>query len=74
VAPATSESISSLNRITVTADTDRKALGECNISFEEFELGDVCVTLPCSHKFKEDQIVQWLKLHANCPTCRINIG
>lgn len=67
---ASEETINSFQRTIVDDNSQRLDLGECNISFEEFNIGDTVVTLPCEHKFKEEAIVRWLKTSATCPVCR----
>lgn len=71
--PATTTMIDNLARETIVAGCDLEKLGECCISQESFEIDDVCVTLPCGHKYKEEPIVHWLKMHCTCPVCRVNI-
>ena len=68
--PASDESIDALQRQVVTYQHDQPRLGVCCISQEPFEEGDVAVTLPCNHSYKEVPIVQWLKRHNSCPVCR----
>lgn len=53
--------------------TEVESLGECSITQEAFTTGDVAVILPCGHAFKEDPIVQWLKVHNTCPDCRVTV-
>ncbi|RYG94532.1 hypothetical protein EON65_57345, partial [archaeon] len=73
-APPASESlIAQLSRQTVTPDSHVDLKGECSISQETFELGDMVVSLPCGHRYKEDSIVHWLKMHNTCPVCRIEV-
>lgn len=48
------------------ADSLRQ-LGECGITLEPFEPGDVALLMPCRHAFKEEAIVQWLQTHDTCP-------
>jgi E3 ubiquitin-protein ligase RNF115/126 len=72
--PATEKTIESLKRTVVVADMDRTPLGECcNITHDAYEVGDVVVCLPCGHSYKEDSIIQWLKMHDTCPVCRIRV-
>ena len=42
-------------------------LGECGITLEPFEPGDVALIMPCDHAFKEEAITQWLTTHNTCP-------
>ncbi len=72
--PAAESVIDSLKKINVTESTDLKGLGECCISLEPFESGDVVICLPCGHNYKEEPIVHWLKMHNTCPVCRIEIN
>jgi hypothetical protein len=73
-APLADSAIEKLKKLTVTGTTNVSELGECCISQEPFETGDVVVCLPCGHNYKEDPIVHWLKMHATCPVCRIEIA
>lgn len=74
-APPASETIlQSLIKQTITETTDLSTLGECCISQETFEIGDVVVCLPCGHNYKEDPIIHWLKMHNTCPVCRIEVN
>eukprot|EP01038_Epipyxis_sp_PR26KG_P005654 gene5654-7809_t len=74
-APAASEElIANLERETVTTDPTINQLGDCCISQELFEIGDVVITLSCGHRFKEEPIIHWLKMHNTCPVCRITIN
>lgn len=61
-------------RMVVTSEGEIDELGECSINQELFQLGDVAVTLPCEHRFKEESIVHWLKMHSTCPVCRVDIS
>ena len=69
--PATEIVIESLQRAVVSSSADILKLGECSISQEAFELGDISISLPCKHSFKEAPIIHWLKMHNTCPVCRI---
>jgi hypothetical protein len=73
VPPAPASVISDLPRILVNHENLDRCAGECNISLEPFVEGDVCVSLPCGHRYKEGEIVKWLEMHATCPVCRITI-
>jgi hypothetical protein len=74
VAPASESVLSSLTKQTVTDTTNISSLGDCCISQEPFEVGDVVVLLPCGHNYKEEPIVHWLKMHNTCPVCRIELN
>ena len=68
VPPASDIIIESLLREQVTSDTNQiNRLGECCISMEPFEAGDTAISLPCGHSYKQDPIVQWLRMHNTCP-------
>lgn len=69
--PTTPEALAALKR--ERSDEGLKHLGECGITLEPFESGDVALILPCEHAFKEDAIVQWLQTHNTCPVCRVSI-
>ena len=72
--PASDVAILSLDRQLITPHTDQRQLGVCCISQEPFEEGEVAVTMPCGHAYKEAPIVQWLKRHNSCPVCRYVIS
>ena len=72
--PATEKILQSLKRTLVTNETNLFELGECSISQESFEIGDIAISLPCNHCYKEEPIVQWLKMHNTCPVCRISLS
>lgn len=72
-APASQEIIAQLQREEVTSETNLSSLGDCCISQEPFEVGDFVISLTCGHKYKEEPITHWLKMHATCPVCRVNI-
>lgn len=71
--PASQLTIESLERETITIESDKSAFGDCCISQEAFEVGDVVISLNCGHKYKEEPITHWLKMHATCPVCRVKI-
>lgn len=48
--------------------------GECCITQESFEIGDVMVPLSCGHNYKQESIVHWLQMHNTCPVCRIQLS
>lgn len=73
VPAASEETIQNLKRYTLPEDFSRAEFDECGISLDKFCPGDVCIALPCGHKYKEEEIQKWLKLHATCPICRVEI-
>ncbi|KAH7570136.1 hypothetical protein JRO89_XS05G0051500 [Xanthoceras sorbifolium] len=42
----------------------------CSICLEEVEVGSYGTSMPCSHVFHGDCIVEWLKQSHYCPVCR----
>lgn len=72
--PASTVVIESLPRIVVDSGniSSLGSRGECYITQAPFEIGDVCVELPCGHSFKDDHIVRWLSMHNTCPACRVS--
>jgi hypothetical protein len=72
--PAANEIIDQLPRINIAShNIDSHGLGDCSIAQEAFVIGDVVVTLPCEHSFREESIVRWLKMHDTCPVCRVQL-
>mmetsp|Transcript_7876 Transcript_7876/g.13043 ORF Transcript_7876/g.13043 Transcript_7876/m.13043 type:complete len:338 (-) Transcript_7876:138-1151(-) len=51
----------------------QQGLGECCITRDPFEVGDVVVSLDCGHSYKEESIVHWLEMHNTCPVCRVTV-
>ena len=47
---------------------------KCLICLEEYVNNDNAIYLPCFHIFHKNCIIQWIKKHANCPICKININ
>ena len=46
----------------------------CSISLEQFISGEYVIKLPCSHIFKKEEILKWLKNEkAKCPLCRYEL-
>ena len=72
--PATESVIGSLHRTVVSSSAEILELGECSISQEAFEIGDISICLPCKHTYKEEPITHWLKMHNSCPVCRIPLS
>eukprot|EP01039_Chlorochromonas_danica_P000084 gene85-91_t len=74
VPPAEQCTIDHLQRDLVKQETLSILQGECSISQEAFEVGDIIVSLPCGHRYKEEPITQWLKMHNSCPVCRVGVS
>lgn len=72
--PAPKGLLEGLKRVPITADTDITCLGECCITQDPFEAGDVMVRLPCGHAYKQEPIVHWLAMHNTCPVCRVEVS
>lgn len=72
--PASDQGLADLPRRTVDEDL-RNVEGntDCTICIDGMKVGEVVVTLPCSHLFHEECVVLWLKQHNTCPVCRAPI-
>jgi hypothetical protein len=57
---------------TVTVGQGSAALlsQSCAICLSDYEPGDVCSILPCSHTFCAACVKTWLRTNNSCPTCR----
>ena len=71
--PAPKQLLENLPRQTVASEADVAALGECCITQEAFEIGEVVVPLRCGHNYKQEPIVHWLAMHNTCPVCRVEV-
>eukprot|EP01083_Nonionella_stella_P018818 52324_1 len=45
----------------------------CSICLCEYEHGDKCFRLPCSHIYHEECLSLWTANHVTCPLCNLNI-
>lgn len=54
---------------------EEKIEGMCMICFDEFDIDQTVLELPCDHLYHKDCIVPYLKEHSNkCPICRSEVG
>lgn len=47
---------------------------ECPICLQEYEFGDLQLTMPCCHRMHMKCAEPWLSRHSTCPTCRHATG
>ena len=47
---------------------------ECCVCLEAQEVGDRATKLPCGHLFHTECVVQWLRKHGTCPSCRYELN
>lgn len=71
--PASKQVLDGLPRHTIADEAEVAAYGECYITQESFEVGEVVIPLPCGHNYKEEAILHWLEMHNTCPVCRVNV-
>lgn len=45
----------------------------CMICLADFELGQKCRKLPCSHVFHQNCVDEWLRRCTDCPICKANV-
>jgi len=54
---------------------EEKIEGMCMICFDEFDIDQNVLELPCHHLYHKDCIVPYFKEHSNkCPSCRCEVG
>jgi len=46
---------------------------ECCICFEQHNIGDKVIRLPCAHIYHSSCITNWLSRHCTCPVCRYEL-
>jgi hypothetical protein len=59
----------------VFADSDEVVNNECSICLNNFEMGEMLISLPCHqrHSFHANCIREWLQHDAKCPLCQKGI-
>ena len=45
---------------------------ECTICLSEFENEEIIAMLPCSHRFHQECVMEWLSCSNKCPLCKQN--
>ena len=45
----------------------------CIICMEDFKNGDEVIYIPCLHVFHKNCILEWFKIHNDCPICKYKI-
>eukprot|EP00123_Amoebidium_parasiticum_P007839 comp18400_c0_seq1/m.19598 comp18400_c0_seq1/g.19598 ORF comp18400_c0_seq1/g.19598 comp18400_c0_seq1/m.19598 type:complete len:145 (-) comp18400_c0_seq1:109-543(-) len=67
--PASKAVIDTLPTFKITAEEFAKG-ASCAVCMEAFPLNAHPTRLPCFHLYHRECVVEWLKRHNNCPTCR----
>ena len=65
-----------LNQENFTADIISKLNTEnkqCMICFDDFEVGQKFIRLPCFHLFHSHEISHWFERNKTCPMCRLDV-
>ncbi len=66
---ATDDELDRLQRRAVSEE-DISRLGQgCIICISGFVMGEIIMTLPCSHVFHADCLTMWLMINGVCPVC-----
>eukprot|EP00117_Sycon_ciliatum_P042351 scpid47644/ scgid30825/ E3 ubiquitin-protein ligase RNF115; RING finger protein 115; Rabring 7; Zinc finger protein 364 len=67
--PVSQDVIAALPRVPISK-ADQEKQSSCSVCFDEFELAEETIQLPCSHSFHPNCILPWLEQHNTCPVCR----
>ncbi|KAG5449274.1 E3 ubiquitin-protein ligase rnf126 [Clonorchis sinensis] len=46
----------------------------CSICFEDYQVSEEVMQLPCQHVYHTTCVTTWLKQHATCPVCRKDLN
>jgi E3 ubiquitin-protein ligase RNF115/126 len=66
---ATDDELDRLQRRAMSEE-DISRLGQgCIICISGFVMGDIIMTIPCSHVFHMDCLTTWLMINGVCPLC-----
>jgi len=72
--PASTKAIRQLPTVSVNPeDLVDENNRECCICFEENQLHDKVMRLPCAHIYHPRCIIEWLNRHCTCPVCRYEL-
>ncbi|CAH2036281.1 unnamed protein product [Thlaspi arvense] len=66
----TQGAIDGLNRQTFSSAEVKTERRDCSICLESFTIGDMLISLPCTHSFHSSCLNPWLKACGDCPYCR----
>jgi len=45
----------------------------CSVCLGEYEEGQPCLMLPCTHAYHSECILPWLRVNPTCPMCRTEL-
>ena len=62
-----------LSREILVPEQSELVLNECTICLDTFSPRQICITLPCNHKFHSHCITEWLHKELSCPNCRVEL-
>jgi E3 ubiquitin-protein ligase RNF115/126 len=72
--PASKKAVEELPRVKVTQENlEQYRKMECSICFENFVDNDIVTKITCGHSYHDNCLLDWLKLHNNCPICRYEL-
>ncbi|KAF8010074.1 hypothetical protein BT93_J0900 [Corymbia citriodora subsp. variegata] len=71
--PASASVVENLPLITVSKEGLGTGDGVCPICKDKFVEGEKVKVLPCVHRYHQDCILPWLRMHNTCPVCRFEL-